>query len=200
MIKLTARQQEILDLIRDCIDDTGLPPTRAEVAKALGFKSINAAEDHLKALAKKGVINLISGASRGIQLSEESGVPLVGQVAAGEPILAEENIEEHLNIDANLFHPKVDYFLKVRGMSMQDGGILNGDYLAVHKVSQASSGQIVVARIDDEVTVKKYKRKGNQIQLIPMNPDFEIIKVNLKSDNFAIEGLAVGVLRNGKLH
>jgi len=197
-MKLTARQQQILDLIEQCIEETGFPPTRAEISTALGFKSANAAEEHLKALARKGVIEMVPGASRGIRIANKhQGIPLVGRVAAGNPILAEENIEDYVNVPGNLFHPAADYFLRVQGDSMKDGGILDGDLLAVSKTETASNGQLVVARIDDEVTVKILKR-GRQrsvLTLLPQNPDFEPIEVNLKEQQFAIEGLGVGVIR-----
>lgn len=198
--KLTARQQQILNLIRRHIDDTGYPPTRQEIAKSLGFRSANAAEDHLKALAKKGAIEMISGASRGIRIigEEPPGLPLVGRVAAGNPILAEENIEDYLNIADNLFHPAADYLLRVSGMSMKNIGILDGDLLAVHKTSVADNGRIVVARIDDEVTVKRLQtgRKKYELILMPENEAFEPIIIDLRERDFAIEGLGVGVIRN----
>ncbi|GAB1268325.1 transcriptional repressor LexA [Aurantivibrio infirmus] len=200
MIKLTERQQEVLSLIRDYIEDRGYPPTRAEIAEELGFRSANAAEEHLRALARKGAIEMVPGASRGIRLPEEqTGIPLVGRVAAGNPILAEENIEDYCDISPAFFSPRADYLLKVKGYSMQDAGILDGDLLAVHKTDQARNGQIVVARIGEEVTVKRFRRERNkqQIELVPENPDFEIIEVNLKDDDFSIEGLSVGVIRRG---
>ncbi len=198
MYALTARQKQVLSLIEDHIEDTGYPPTRAEIAKTLGFKSANAAEEHIKALAKKGAIEIVPGASRGIRLVQTNkGLPLVGKVAAGHPILAAENIHDYHNIPSDLFKPHADYLLKVQGMSMKDVGILDGDLLAVHKASTARSGDIVVARIDDEVTVKRYKREKNKaiVQLIPENPDFDIIEVDLRESNFSIEGLSVGVIR-----
>ncbi|AFU97462.1 transcriptional repressor LexA [Simiduia agarivorans] len=202
MIKLTARQQEVLDLIKRCIDETGYPPTRAEIAQELGFRSANAAEEHLKALARKGAIEMVAGASRGIRLPEsETGLPLVGRVAAGNPILAEENIEEYCEVPANFFSPRADYLLRVHGMSMKDIGILDGDLLAVHSTQNARNGDIVVARIGDDVTVKRFehKRGSASVRLHPENPDFEVIEVDLKSEEFAIEGLSVGVMRRGKL-
>lgn len=202
MIKLTARQQEVLDLIKRCIDETGYPPTRAEIAQELGFRSANAAEEHLKALARKGAIEMVAGASRGIRLPEsETGLPLVGRVAAGNPILAEENIEEYCEVPANFFSPKADYLLRVQGMSMKDIGILDGDLLAVHSTQNARNGDIVVARIGDEVTVKRFehKRGSASVRLYPENPDFDVIEVDLKSEEFAIEGLSVGVMRRGKM-
>jgi repressor LexA len=195
MSKLTARQQEILQLIRDFINETGMPPTRAEIADYLGFRSANAAEDHLKALARKGVIELMSGASRGIRLLEEEGLPLVGRVAAGEPILAQEHIEDHLKIDPQLFHPRADFLLRVRGMSMRDVGILDGDLLAVHNSPTAHNGQIVVARLEDDVTVKRFQQRGNIVTLIAENPDFDPIRVDLRQQPLSIEGIAVGVIR-----
>ena len=197
--KLTARQQEILDLIKDEITHTGFPPTRAEIAKRLGFRSPNAAEDHLRALARKGVIELLPGASRGIrvieQFSFELELPVVGQVAAGEPILATQHIESQHRIDPNLFKPRADYLLRVKGMSMRNIGILDGDLLAVHATPTANNGQIVVARLDDEVTVKRLKIDEDIAWLYPENDDFEPIKVDLKDQELAIEGLGVGVLR-----
>jgi repressor LexA len=201
MIKLTARQQEILDLIKRCIDETGYPPTRAEIAQELGFRSANAAEEHLKALARKGAIEMVAGASRGIRLPEsETGIPLIGRVAAGNPILAEENIEEYCEIPQSFFSPNADYLLRVHGMSMKDIGILDGDLLAVHRTTEARTGDIVVARIEDEVTVKRleHRRGSAHLKLHPENADFQVIEVNLKSQAFAIEGLSVGVLRRGK--
>jgi repressor LexA len=201
MSDLTPRQQEILDLIKQHLAETGYPPTRAEIAEHLGFRSANAAEDHLRALAKKGVIEMIPGASRGIRLPEnQSGIPIVGRVAAGNPILAEENIEDYCEIPARFFHPKVDFFLQVRGMSMRDAGILDGDLLAVHKTERVNNGDIIVARIEDEVTVKRLKRDRNnrsEVILLPENEDFEPIVVNLKEQEFTIEGLSVGVIRRG---
>jgi len=196
---LTPRQQQILDLIKQHIDDTGYPPTRAEIATELGFKSPNAAEEHLRALARKGVIEMISGTSRGIRLLEEeqSGLPLIGRVAAGEPILAIENVEDYLEVAANMFYPQADYLLRVHGMSMKDVGIMDGDLLAVHKADTAENGQIIVARIEDEVTVKRLKktRKRHEILLLPENEELEPILVDLKEQDFSIEGLGVGVIR-----
>jgi len=197
MRDLTRRQEEIFKLIREWIETTGLPPTRAEIAQRFGFSSPNAAEQHLKALAKKGVLELVPGASRGIRLADGGGLPLVGQVAAGSPILAQENIERHYQLDAALFSPRADYLLKVRGMSMKDAGILNGDLLAVHRSAEARAGQVVVARIGDEVTVKRFQKRGHTVRLLPENPDFEPIAVDLARQDFAIEGIAVGVIRNG---
>jgi len=197
MRALTRRQEEIFKLIREWIETTGLPPTRAEIAQRFGFSSPNAAEQHLKALAKKGVLELVPGASRGIRLADGGGLPLVGQVAAGSPILAQENIERHYQLDAALFSPRAEYLLKVRGMSMKDAGILDGDLLAVHRSAEARAGQVVVARIGDEVTVKRFQKRGHTVRLLPENPDFEPIAVDLARQDFAIEGIAVGVIRNG---
>lgn len=200
MINLTARQQEILDLIKSHIEETGYPPTRAEIAEILGFRSANAAEEHLKALARKGAIEMVAGASRGIRLPDQSlGIPIVGRVAAGNPILAEEHIEDYCEIPQSFFHPRADYLLTVHGMSMRDAGILDGDLLAVHRTSQARNGEIIVARIEDEVTVKRFKRERNRalVQLLPENPDFDVIEVDLRDENFSIEGLSVGVIRRG---
>ncbi|CUA88204.1 transcriptional repressor LexA [Pseudidiomarina woesei] len=203
MRPLTPRQQQILTLIKDNIDATGMPPTRAEIAQRLGFKSANAAEEHLKALAKKGVIEMMPGMSRGIRLvgleQEEvpEGLPLIGQVAAGEPILAQEHIESHYQVDQNLFKPHADFLLRVNGMSMKDIGILDGDLLAVHKTHEARNGQIIVARVEDDVTVKRFERRGNIILLHPENEEFSPIQVDLTHQYFTIEGLAVGVIRNG---
>lgn len=201
MIKLTARQQEVLDLIKRSIDETGYPPTRAEIAQELGFRSANAAEEHLKALARKGAIEMVAGASRGIRLPEsETGLPLVGRVAAGNPILAEENIEEYCNIPADFFHPNAHYLLRVHGMSMKNIGILDGDLLAVHRTEEARTGDVVVARIDDDVTVKRFehRRGSSTVRLHPENEDFDVIEVDLREQQFAIEGLSVGVMRRGK--
>jgi repressor LexA len=195
MKELTPRQAEILQLIRDTIEETGFPPTRMEIARMLGFASPNAAEEHLRALERKGAIEILDGTARGLRLRESLGLPLVGRVAAGAPILAEEHIVGRYSVDPNLFRPRADYLLKVRGMSMRDAGILEGDWLAVHKQSQAQSGQIVVARLGDDVTVKRLKLKGARAELIAENPDFAPIVVDLKRDPFAIEGIAVGVIR-----
>jgi len=226
-LKLTNRQQQILDLIRQAIVNTGFPPTRAELATVLGFKSANAAEDHLRALARKGVIELTAGASRGIRLTDlanesiESDVdtelladrprlktlpgagflllPLIGRVAAGHPILATENIEKEINVDLDMFEQRPDYLLKVKGLSMRDAGILDGDLLAIKKASDARNGQIVVARIDEEVTVKRLSKSGGRIELLPENPDFEPIQIQPGQD-FSLEGIAVGLIRNTTLH
>lgn len=209
MIKLTARQEQILNLIRDAIENTGFPPTRAEIANELGFKSANAAEEHLQALARKGVIEISPGTSRGIRLVgagiAESmplppptlmmSLPLVGRVAAGSPILALEHVEATYSVDPAMFSSKPDFLLKVRGLSMRDAGIMDGDLLAVKKVDSAKNGQIVVARIGDDVTVKRYKKTGSLIELFPENPDFKVIKVDTEVDDFALEGLAVGLMR-----
>jgi repressor LexA len=199
MEKLTNRQQQVLDIVRQHIDDTGYPPTRADIAKELGFKSANAAEEHLKALARKGAIEMIPGASRGIRLPESRGIPIIGRVAAGNPVLAEEHIEDHCDLPANFFKPAADYFLRVTGDSMIDVGIFDGDLLAVHSTPIAANGDIVVARIEDEVTVKRlHKTKQKHlVELLPENPDYQPIKVDLRESEFQIEGLSVGVLRRG---
>ncbi len=237
MIKLTARQEQILNLIKDAIDNTGFPPTRAEIAAELGFKSANAAEEHLKALQRKGAIEITAGTSRGIRLTGNFGgtatgtgaaaaaqpvagtasraaprakvefddmpavpagmlvsLPLIGRVAAGSPILAQENLETTYSVDPNLFSAKPDFLLKVRGESMRDIGIMDGDLLAVKKTDSARNGQIVVARIGNDVTVKRYKKTGNTVELLPENPDFKVITVT-PEDDFALEGLAVGLMR-----
>jgi repressor LexA len=198
MFDLTPRQEQVLQLIRTYADETGYPPTRAEIARILGFKSANAAEEHIKALARKGAIEIIPGASRGIKLPEiQTGIPIIGRVAAGNPILAQEHIEDYCNIPTSFFSPSADFFLRVHGMSMRDAGILDGDLLAVHKTDQVRNGQIVVARIGEEVTVKRFKRAGNRanIELWPENPDFEVILVDIRDQEFSIEGLSVGVIR-----
>ena len=197
MQNLTARQAQVLDFIRQHISDTGYPPTRADIAGELGFKSPNAAEEHLKALARKGAIEMVPGTSRGLRLPEDHGLPLVGRVAAGSPILAEEHIEERVDMPANFFYPRADFLLKVRGDSMIDAGILDGDLLAVHRTMEASNGQIVVARIEDEVTVKRFQRTRNRskVMLLPENEDYAPIEVDLREQAFAIEGLSVGVIR-----
>lgn len=198
MPELTPRQAEILDLIRTSITERGSPPTRAEIAQAFGFRSANAAEEHLKALARKGVIELLPGASRGIRLLETLGLPIVGRVAAGSPILAEQHIDDYCALDPALFHPPADYLLRVRGMSMRDAGILDGDLLAVHRTPEARNGQVVVARLEDEVTVKRFHKRGHQVQLLAENPEFKPILVDLRHQSLAIEGLGVGVLRTGQ--
>ncbi len=197
MEKLTKRQQEVLDVIRSNIDHTGYPPTRADIARELGFKSANAAEEHLKALARKGAIEIIPGASRGIRLPESSGIPIVGRVAAGSPLLAQEHIEDYCNLAPEFFKPRADYFLKVQGDSMIEVGIFDGDLLAVHSTPVANNGDIVVARIEDEVTVKRLHktREKHLLELLPENSEYEPIRVDLREQSFAIEGLSVGVLR-----
>jgi repressor LexA len=199
---LTPRQMEILRLIQRSIQETGMPPTRKEIASELGFRSANAAEDHLRALARKGVISLLPGASRGIQLKdtmrEQMGLPLIGRVAAGRPIFSEENFEGRLQIDPDVFHVRPHYLLKVVGMSMKDVGILDGDLVAVHRTPEVRNRQIVVARIEDEVTVKRYRQEGSIAWLLPENEAFEPIKVNLKEQDLLIEGVVVGVVRQGK--
>jgi repressor LexA len=218
MLKLTARQEQILNLIRNAIENTGFPPTRAEIASELGFRSENAAEEHLQALARKGAIEISPGTSRGIRLRDmntergmgrlagaqmalphpslmQLSLPLVGRVAAGSPIHAQEHIEATYHVDSSLFSAKPDYLLKVRGMSMRDAGIFDGDLLAVKKADHAKNGQIIVARLGDEVTVKRYKKTGSLIELLPENPDFEPIRVEAQRDDFALEGLAVGLMR-----
>ncbi|WP_206482971.1 transcriptional repressor LexA [Thalassotalea sp. G2M2-11] len=197
---LTPRQQQIFDLIKEKIAETGMPPTRAEIAEFFGFKSANAAEEHLKALAKKGYIEMLAGTSRGIRLAEEAieeqGLPLIGRVAAGEPILAQEHVEDRYQIDGNLFHPVADYLLRVNGESMKNIGILDGDLLAVHQTTDIQNGQVIVARVEDDVTVKRFKREGNIVYLHAENDDFAPIKVDLTTQHFNVEGLAVGVIRN----
>jgi repressor LexA len=201
---LTPRQRQILDWIRGHLEATGMPPTRAEIAAGLGFSTPSSAEDHLRALAKKGALEMVPGASRGLRLKDMPGVPvqgalpLVGRVAAGSPILAAEHIEAHYRIDPDLFAPRADYLLRVRGTSMRDAGILDGDLLAVHKCDDARSGQIVVARLGDDVTVKRLKRRGAQITLLPENDEFEPIAVDPSAMPFAIEGIGVGLIRGGK--
>lgn len=219
MLKLTARQEQILNLIKEAIDNTGFPPTRAEIAQELGFRSANAAEEHLQALARKGAIEISPGTSRGIRLigasvpaAPEAGaslapvphvpaallmsLPLVGRVAAGSPILAQEHVEANYAVDPAMFSSKPDFLLKVKGWSMRDAGICDGDILAVKKVDSAKNGQIVVARIGEEVTVKRYRKTGATIELLPENPDFSVITVDPQTDEFALEGLAVGLMRS----
>lgn len=199
---LTPRQTEILRLIQRTVQETGMPPTRKEIADELGFRSPNAAEEHLRTLARKGVITLLPGASRGIQLKdfmrEQMGLPLIGRVAAGSPILAEENIEDHVSIDPSVFHPQPHYLLKVIGMSMKNAGILDGDLVAVHRTPNVRNRQIIVARLENEVTVKRYRQEGPVVWLLPENEDFEPIKVDLKQQSMLIEGVVVGVIRRGK--
>lgn len=196
---LTSRQREVLEFIREAVKRTGLPPTRSEIAEALGFRSPNAAEEHLRALARKGAIELRPGASRGIRVvaerGDEDGLPVIGRVAAGQPLLAAAHVEELLQLDAATFRPRADYLLRVSGLSMRDAGILDGDLLAVHATSTADNGQIVVVRLDDEVTVKRFRRRGQRVSLLAENPDFAPIEVDLRTQTLAIEGLAVGVLR-----
>jgi len=199
MKDLTPRQAEILQLIRDTIAETGFPPTRAEIARMLDFASPNAAEEHLRALERKGVIEILDGTARGLRLKEAAGLPLVGRVAAGSPILAEEHVIGRYAVDPHLFRPRADYLLKVRGMSMRDAGILDGDILVVHKTEEARSGQVVVARLHDEVTVKRLRRRGATVELLPENPEFKPIVIDTREALFAIEGLAVGVIRNRAL-
>ena len=201
MRQLTPRQKQILELIQDFIAEYGMPPTRAEISRQLGFKSANAAEQHLRALQKKGVLELLPGASRGIQLKDslrdQLGLPLIGRVAAGSPILAEEHIETHYKIDQALFNPKPHYLLRVEGMSMRNAGILDGDLVAVHRTPEVRSRQIVVARVEDEVTVKRYRQDGKIVWLLPENEDFEPIRVDLSEQTMVIEGVVVGVIRDG---
>jgi repressor LexA len=213
MLKLTARQEQILNLIKEAIDNTGFPPTRAEIAQELGFRSANAAEEHLQALARKGAIEISPGTSRGIRLVGQvaaaapepvpavhpgvlMSLPLVGRVAAGSPILAQEHVEATYAVDPAMFSSKPDFLLKVKGWSMRDAGICDGDFLAVKKVDSAKNGQIVVARIGEEVTVKRYRKAGSKIELLPENPEFSVITVDPQADEFALEGLAVGLLRS----
>jgi repressor LexA len=207
MDALTDRQSEILKLIRELTEVSGYPPTRAEIAERMGFRSVNAAEQHLRALERKGAIEISSGASRGIRVREgrPAGrlgrlleLPVIGRVAAGSPILAEAHVEGRYQVDPNLFTPRADYLLRVRGLSMRDAGILEGDLLAVHRSAEARTGQVVVARLADEVTVKRFRRRGHSVQLLPENPDFEPIEIDLRTEPLVIEGIAVGVIRNGR--
>jgi repressor LexA len=208
MEELTARQSEILKLVRELTEVSGYPPTRAEIAERMGFRSVNAAEQHLRALEKKGAIDIAAGSSRGIKVRDARPasrglgrlleLPVIGRVAAGSPMLAEEHVQERYQVDPNLFTPRADYLLRVRGMSMRDAGILEGDLLAVHRTQEARTGQIVVARLGDEVTVKRWRRRGHVVQLEAENPDFKPIEVDLRSEPLVIEGVAVGVIRNGK--
>ena len=220
--KLTARQQEVLELIQSSMAQTGAPPTRAEIAASLGFRSANAAEEHLQALARKGVIELVGGTSRGIRLPaaalkavqaagqavmrnlplpglEQLALPLVGRVAAGHPILAQEHVEQTHWVDGAMFSRKPDYLLRVRGLSMRDAGILDGDLLAVARTKEARNGQIVVARLGDEVTVKRFSRQGQRIVLVAENPDFQPRTIT-QADDFELEGLAVGLIRPRELN
>ena len=198
MDTLTPRQAQILKLIEEYTEASGFPPTRSEICAAMGFRSPNAAEEHLRALARKGAIEMIPGASRGIRLKHGPGVPVVGRVAAGSPILAAEHIESRYQLDPALFEPRADYLLKVRGASMRDAGILDGDLLAVHRTTEFRSGQIVVARLHDEVTVKRIRKSRDKIELIAENPAFATRVVDLKRETLEIEGVAVGIIRNGK--
>src|SRR5688500_14596556 len=207
MDELTDRQGEILQLIKELTEVSGFPPTRAEIAERMGFKSVNAAEQHLRALEKKGAIEISAGSSRGIRvidgrpasrLGRLLELPVIGRVAAGSPMLAQEHVQERYQVDPNLFTPRADYLLRVRGMSMRDAGILEGDLLAVHRTQEARTGQVVVARLADEVTVKRFRRRGHTVQLLPENPDFEPIEIDLRTDALSIEGIAVGVIRNGR--
>jgi repressor LexA len=199
MSDLTPRQSQVLHLIRQALHETGMPPTRAEIASQLGFRSPNAAEEHLRALARKGCLELLPGSSRGIRLKdtmrEQLGLPLVGRVSAGKPILAEEHIVDRLDLDPGLFQPRAHYLLKVVGMSMKDAGILDGDLVAVHRTPEVRNRQIVVARLENEVTVKRYRQQGAIAWLLPENPEFEPIRVDLASESLLIEGVVVGVLR-----
>ncbi|PJC85002.1 repressor LexA [Vibrio sp. HA2012] len=203
MKPLTPRQQQVFDLIKDKVELTGMPPTRAEIARELGFRSANAAEEHLKALAKKQAIEIIPGASRGIRIllqeeaaNEEEGLPLIGRVAAGEPILAQEHVEAHYQVDPAMFRPQADFLLRVYGESMKDIGIMDGDLLAVHKTQDVHNGQVVVARVDDDVTVKRLERQGATVLLHAENEAFQPIRVDLSSQQLTIEGVAVGIIRN----
>jgi repressor LexA len=198
MDELTPRQEQVLRLIREYLADSGFPPTRAEICRAMGFRSPNAAEEHLRALARKGAIEMLAGASRGIRLMQLPGIPVIGRVAAGKPILAESHIEGRYQIDPALFKPRADYLLRVRGASMRDAGILDGDLLAVHRTQHFRPGQIVVARLDDEVTVKRIRQRRDRVELAPENPGFKAIVVDLRRQALAIEGIAVGVIRSGK--
>jgi len=201
MQELTVRQRQVLHVIQRSIAETGMPPTRAEIAQQLGFRSANAAEEHLRALQRKGCLQLLAGASRGIQLRDElredQGLPLVGRVAAGRPILAEEHIVDHVRVDPSLFQPQPHYLLKVVGMSMRDAGILDGDLVAVHRTPEVRNRQIIVARLENEVTVKRYRQEGSIAWLLPENEEFEPIRVDLKQQPLLIEGVVVGVLRLG---
>ncbi len=202
-MKLTARQTQVLEIIRRSVDETGYPPTRAEIAAELGFRSANAAEEHLRALARKGAIEMVPGASRGIRLpevAEDPGLPVIGQVAAGSPILAQEHVEDYCTLKPEFFSPSADYLLRVRGMSMKDIGILDGDLLAVHSTQDVHNGPIVVARVGDEVTVKRFRKEGSKVYLIAENEEFAPIEVDLKEQELFIEGLGVGVIRRSDLH
>ena len=195
-LQLTERQAEILEVLRDYVAENGRPPSRPELASMLGIASTNGVFKHLDALARKGAIELVPNAARGIRIVEKRGLPLVGRVAAGSPMLAIENLLGRYPVDPSLFNPRADYLLQVRGLSMKDEGILDGDWLVVHRTSEAKSGQIVVARVGDEVTVKRLKMRGRKAELIPANPDFKTLHLDLDHDSLAIEGIAVGVIRN----
>ena len=202
MKPLTVRQTEVLECIRDKVKTTGIPPTIAEIASTIGVTSPHGVRGHLQALARKGAIELIPSASRGIRLLRDArnlGLPIVGRVAAGKPILAEEHIEDHGRLDPSLFKPRADYLLRVQGMSMRDAGILDGDLLAVHRTSEAHNGRIVVVRVDGEVTVKRLRLRGHIAHLQPENPDFETLRVNMHKTDLCIEGIVVGVIRNQDL-
>jgi len=200
MQNLTPRQNQILLLIQNVIRESGMPPTRAEIAEALGFRSVNAAEEHLRALERKGALELLPGTSRGIRLKdairEQLGLPLVGRVAAGEPILAEEHIEARYQIDPGIFAAEPHFLLRVQGMSMRNAGILDGDLVAVHRSTEIRNRQIIVARLEDEVTVKRYRQEGHQVWLMPENSDFEPIQIDLREQPLTIEGVVVGVVRD----
>jgi repressor LexA len=202
-MKLTNRQQEVLDIVRRHINETGYPPTRVDIANELGFKSANAAEEHLKALARKGAIEMIPGTSRGIRLvgeeNEEEGLPIIGQVAAGEPILAQQHVDDYCTIGSDFFRPRADYLLRVRGMSMKNIGIMDGDLLAVHQTRDAREGQVVVARVGEDVTVKRFSRQGHMVYLIAENEEFDPIEVDLREQELTIEGLGVGIIRQQEL-
>lgn len=196
MEKLTPRQAEVLAFVREYMQSHGMPPTREDIMRAFGFRSPNAAECHLRTLARKGALEILAGTSRGIRLPDPPGLPLVGRVAAGAPILAEAHIEQHFQLDPRLFHPRPDYLLRVRGESMTGAGILDGDLLVVHRTPEARNGQIVVARLGDEVTVKRLHRDGPQVALLPEHPDHAPIHVDLQQEELAIEGIGVGVIRS----
>ena len=198
MDPLTPRQEQILRLISEQVANAGLPPTRAEICRAMGFRSPNAAEEHLRALARKGAIEMLAGTSRGIRLKQQPGIPVVGRVAAGSPILAEQHIEDRYRIDPALFKPHADYLLRVRGVSMRDAGILDGDLLAVHSTRHFRSAQVVVARFHDEVTVKRIRQRRHLIELAPENSNFKPIVIDTRREPLTIEGLVVGIFRNGK--
>lgn len=195
---LTPSQQRVFQFIKDTIEETGMPPTRAEIAQALEYRSPNAAEEHLRTLERKGAIQIQKGAARGIRLPGGGGMPIIGRVSAGSPVMAEAHVQGHCQIDPGLFRPRADYLLKVRGMSMRDAGIHEGDLIAVHRTQEARSGQVVVARLGDEVTVKRLRRKGAIVELLPDNPDFEPIIVDTREQPLELEGIAVGVIRAGR--